>query len=480
MNKPLFSAACALLGACLLVANAEPSRADVPVKSLYVGIHGGGLVPLDDWDIGSMRQFLPEAGGVVGLRVGLHLTWWLAAELDIATNAFSDSSDGSNLALNISGDLLFHLTRGDWVPLLHVGGGAFIMAAGELESDADYHIHWGLGVRGRVLDWLAIRVDARHILGDPGPTDAIFANLLEVTAGLDFYAWQEDHTPPDTDKDGVADPDDGCPKVPGPAATGGCPDADGDGVADGQDACPKVAGKGDLKGCPDSDGDGIADADDACPQAAGKAAFKGCPDSDGDGFGDAEDKCPRQSGEKEFGGCPPPDGDKDGIADRDDACPKIAGVAAQKGCPDSDADGIRDQDDRCPKTPGVAEEQGCLPKAAQVFTGAIKGIRFKSGSAKLRKSSFATLRKALKILKKWPTIRIRVEGHTDDKGSPESNLILSDGRAQSVVKWFTDQGIDPKRLVARGYGEERPIAPNTSSSGRAKNRRIVFTVLGKE
>jgi len=458
---------------------ADAARADIPVKSLYIGLHGGIRLPLDDVDFGELRQNRPELGGLIGARVGFHITWWMAAEIGFMVNPFGDSSDGSNLGLSISGDLLFHLIKGDWVPVLDVGAGADIITSGDLGTDADYNLHWGLGVRGMVLDWLAFRVDARHVLGDPVEVDTIFSNSLELTVGLDFYAWVEDHTPPDTDKDGVLDPDDKCVKEPGTAATGGCPDSDGDGVIDSQDKCPTKAGKADLGGCPDTDDDGVADASDSCPAVAGKAEFKGCPDSDGDGIPDPDDKCPMAKGLAKFQGCPPPDKDKDGIPDSQDECPDQAGSKAHKGCPDTDRDGIRDKDDKCPKIPGVKEEQGCLPKAVSKFTGAIKGIRFKSGSAKILKKSFRTLKAAAKVLKKWPAVRLRVEGHTDDRGADASNLKLSQARAEAVVAWFVGQGIDKGRLVAKGYGETKPIASNKKSSGRAKNRRIEFTVLGQ-
>ena len=86
----------------------------------------------------------------------------------------------------------------------------------------------------------------------------------------------------------------------------GCPDSDGDGVADPNDACPDVAGLAKFKGCPDSDGDGIEDAKDACPNVAGPRKYNGCPDSDGDGIADPQDKCPNEVGPADNAGCPNP------------------------------------------------------------------------------------------------------------------------------------------------------------------------------
>ena len=73
---------------------------------------------------------------------------------------------------------------------------------------------------------------------------------------------------------------------------------------------------------------------------------------------------------------------------------------------------------------------------------------------------------------------MRVEGHTDNQGSLEHNKELSQRRAQSVVRFLTGRGLDAKRLEAKGYGPTKPIADNSTKEGRAKNRRVIFTVIG--
>ena len=107
----------------------------------------------------------------------------------------------------------------------------------------------------------------------------------------------------------------------------------------------------------DTDGDGIYDKDDACPKVAGLAKYNGCPDTDGDGIIDAKDACPEVAGLAKFNGCPDTDGD--GIIDSKDACPKVAGVAALNGCPDADGDGVADAKDKCPNVAGPAANYGC-------------------------------------------------------------------------------------------------------------------------
>lgn len=232
---------------------------------------------------------------------------------------------------------------------------------------------------------------------------------------------------------------------------------------------------------PDRDNDGITDVEDQCPDVAGVAAFGGCVDTDGDGMPDNTDQCPAEKGDVEHRGCPPPpppDTDGDGITDDADKCPNEAGKARTKGCPDKDRDGIADGDDKCPDQAGPAKFEGCLPPEAQKFSGAIKGITFDPGKAKIRKSSFKTLDEAVKVLSDYPELKLEVQGHTDDQGPDDANMKLSQDRADSVKAYFVEKGIADARLVAKGYGETMPVADNKKPAGRAQNRRIEFKLLG--
>lgn len=170
---------------------------------------------------------------------------------------------------------------------------------------------------------------------------------------------------PDMDKDGVADAEDDCPTAPGPLDTNGCPDQDGDGVKDSEDACPDTPGT--IKGCPDTDEDGVVDQEDDCPTVAG--TWKGCPDTDLDGIPDKDDACPDQAGQAENNGCPERksmDSDKDGFTDDKDDCPDQAGSV--NGCPDIDQDGIADKNDQCPYEPGPLSNKGCPEKIVEQDT----------------------------------------------------------------------------------------------------------------
>ncbi|MFT5433714.1 MAG: OOP family OmpA-OmpF porin, partial [Myxococcota bacterium] len=296
---------------------------------------------------------------------------------------------------------------------------------------------------------------------------------FEVSAGLDFMLWR---TANDRDGDGIPDDRDDCPDVAGVESAKGCPDRDGDGIKDSADACPDKAGPVATQGCPDRDNDGIKDSADRCPDNKGPQKYKGCPDRDGDTVVDIDDECPDVPGLVALAGCP--DKDKDGITDAKDKCPDHAGPAKNQGCPDRDGDGVIDPKDKCPDEPGIVELDGCQPKEVkEMFSGALEGIYFASGSAKIRKKSDKVLNKALAVLDKYKQIKLKVEGHTDSQGNDAKNLMLSKARAASVKQWFVDKGLDSNRLVTNGFGEEKPVGDNKTKKGRAQNRRIEFHVV---
>jgi len=183
----------------------------------------------------------------------------------------------------------------------------------------------------------------------------------------------------------------------------------------------------------DRDLDGILDADDACPDVKGIA-----------------DEDPKKNG------CPPPpepvDTDGDGIFDPDDACPEVKGVAdpdpKKNGCPpppkDSDGDGIFDPDDACPAEKGAHDEDpaknGC-PKSVRVTANEIvilEQVQFDTGKATIK---------------------------------PESAALLDE------VGQVLTRGVSAERLVAKGYGPDKPIEDNATDAGRQKNRRVQFVIV---
>jgi chemotaxis protein MotB len=119
-----------------------------------------------------------------------------------------------------------------------------------------------------------------------------------------------------------------------------------------------------------------------------------------------------------------------------------------------------------------------------LVTRVLDQVLFDSGKADLRPSAFRVLDKVAQVLKEVPEQPIGIEGHTDNQPIKRSgwadNHALSYARANAVVDYLVDKhGIDPGRLTAIGYGEERPLADNSTAEGRQKNRRVEIIILPK-
>lgn len=266
----------------------------------------------------------------------------------------------------------------------------------------------------------------------------------------------------DDDNDGVLDKFDKCLGTPANVAVDsfGCPlDTDKDSVPDYLDQCPGTP-KGvqvDSVGCPiDSDGDGIADIYDQCPNTPDSIEVDahGCPvDSDGDGVADYLDKCPDTSKEAEVDTC---------------------------GCPvDTDGDEVPDYLDKCPNVKGSAKNNGCPIVSAKnkaVLKKAVHGIQFETNNAVIKTSSYPILNKVVTMMKKNPSYKLHISGHTDNVGKPAQNMKLSKERAAAVVKYLTKKGIKSSRLRSDGFGGTKPVASNKTEKGKAMNRRVDFEV----
>ncbi|MFA5620498.1 MAG: OmpA family protein [Weeksellaceae bacterium] len=238
----------------------------------------------------------------------------------------------------------------------------------------------------------------------------------------------------------------------------------------------------------DRDGDGILDEEDDCPDTPGIASSypgcNGCPDTDGDGLCDDLDDCPEEAGPIDNNGCPILDRDGDGILDVDDDCPDTPGVASSipgcNGCPDRDGDGVCDDKDDCPDVFGTVENNGCPVVTTvdcadlQAIKDAIKSVLFEYNSDKLTPESMVTLDRIAPILtdSKIKNPRWLVEGHTDNKGSQNYNLPLSERRATSVMNYLISKGVPASSLKAVGFGLALPITTNDTEAGRARNRRV--------
>ena len=312
--------------------------------------------------------------------------------------------------------------------------------------------------------------------------------------------------PLDTDGDGVPDYLDECPNTPaaayGTVDAAGCElDGDLDGVPDYLDLCPETPEEArtavDENGCTrDTDHDGVPDYRDDCPNTLPEAAAyvdeHGCDkDSDGDGVPDYLDKCPNTPEEAynfiNEQGCPL-DTDEDGVPDYMDKCPRTVYAARQHvdscGCDkDTDKDGVPDYLDECPYVPGVKENKGC-PQVKRAVSNILKkamtGIQFETGKATILKKSYPILDEVAKVFLDNPDYIIEVQGHTDNVGNAEANRKLSDKRAHAVREYIVKKGVEANRITANGYGDTVPIADNKTKAGRAKNRRVEFKITFEE
>lgn len=107
------------------------------------------------------------------------------------------------------------------------------------------------------------------------------------------------------------------------------------------------------------------------------------------------------------------------------------------------------------------------------------GVTFASGSANLQPSARENLAKLAGIIAAHPSLKLDIEGYTDSTGKDETNLDLSQKRAEAVQAYLTEQGIPAGSLTAKGFGKESPVAPNDTPDGRARNRRVEIIVSGE-
>jgi outer membrane protein OmpA-like peptidoglycan-associated protein len=396
-----------------------------------------------------------------------------AVELSLPTGSAARLTGGGGV-----GGALLAAASGDvgrlgWA--LEVGGG--VRAGGSYETLAfapEPELRFGGGARVKVVGPLSLggEVDGHVGLGaDNAVTLATSGAEGLVHAGVDL-PWIELR------------------------AGGGGGLLDGAGTADGRvlvevrsrvmDGHPRAA---------DADHDGLADAADHCPAVAedrdGFEDTDGCPDpdDDADGVPDTADRCPADpedhDGNADADGCPDSDDDADGLADGLDRCPRDPGPPETNGCPDRDRDGMLDGADRCPDdgaVPGtdLSHSDGC-PARVVVFPDRLhlgESVVFEPGRPTLRPEGSAVLRDVAKVLAAWPDLLVVEIGvHVDDAGDAAANLKLTQARAEAVKKALVAAGIAPERLVAQGYGESSPVAPNDSEADREKNRRVEFVIV---
>jgi outer membrane protein OmpA-like peptidoglycan-associated protein len=424
----------------------RPMRKWAPERNMFeLGLWGGVLVmnrehELYDPRVAPHLRYRPAAFDL-GLRFAYFPLRWLGGEIEAGVMPTRNAADARTTLYTVRGHGIFQLPWWRLTPFLVVGGGGMGVGSrpSALGNDIDASFHWGPGLKFYANRWLAIRLDLRHLVGARRVLDNGAASHFEALLGLSLTLGRG--------KDGGSG-------SKGSKGSGSDGDPDRDGFYGEDDRCPEEAGVY-PHGCPgsDGDGDGVADESDECPDKPGPGP-SGCPaeDKDGDTVADADDKGPETPGAK-------PDG-----------CP-----------PDADDDGVPDPTDECIKKPetdnGYEDEDGCpdeVPGKLTGVTGVMPGITFETNSAKITRESRPTLDETVKVLKENPKYDVTIEGHTDDTGSREHNVALSQKRADAVADYLVKHGVPRERVHTRGRGPDKPVADNSTAEGRAKNRRIEF------
>ncbi|HEY0709979.1 MAG TPA: OmpA family protein [Polyangia bacterium] len=422
-------------------------RTDVGIKNyrFELGVLGGWQYFDDEHGIGRADiddpELSPAQHALFGLNFTFNLNQYIAFEAEGLATRTHTRNDLTNLWLfQLGGHVLVQPWQTRVRPFLSLGYGGMASVVSDevvLPNDQDGFGRLGLGIKvalgsrvnlrveGRVQSSLAFASDLVEWGNETGYGGPDFAGLIGLSFNLGeqraklYVADKVVYTPPPTE------------------------DPDKDGLSTRADRCPDVA----------EDADGFQD-DDGCPEV----------DNDNDGIADIDDKCPLK-----------PE-DKNGIDDSD-------------GCPDTDDDndGVLGTKDQCPDKPetknGFKDDDGCpdeLPAEVKKFTGVIEGINFKLKSASLLKNSLPVLDRAVEVLKTYPEVRLEISGHTDNRGKADFNRDLSQKRAESVRDYLITKGIAAERLVAIGYGMDRPIADNKTTGGRGRNRRTEFRILTAE
>ena len=226
-----------------------------------------------------------------------------------------------------------------------------------------------------------------------------------------------------------------------------------------ENTIPKCEGTEEAK-VMDADQDGIADNSDKCPAtpAGVMVDATGCAkDSDKDGIMDSADNCP---------------GTASGVAVDSSGCKLVIAATAPK---DTDNDGIADLKDQCPNTKAGAsvDSSGCELKKSFV----LEGVNFVTGSDEITGASRSVLDNVAETLIRNGDINVEVAGYTDNRGASDFNQSLSQKRAESVKAYLQSSGVAANRMKAKGYGEDDPIGNNSTSAGRAINRRVELHII---
>lgn len=322
-----------------------------------------------------------------------------------------------------------------------------------LSNSAAHRVEWLLSGWGRIADDLVLRAGAGTSL-----TGAVGSPSLRTLVAIGYEPAAET-TPRDMDGDGIVDGDDLCPAdaedLDSFEDTDGCPelDNDQDGVVDTSDACPMVPE--DLDTWRDADG---------CPDPEVQLTVR-VVDPDGEAIDLAKVTA-------DIGGSP-----KAGKA------PWVVTLdAAQDVALAVKAPGFVPTEDTISVPTGAPFVHTIALEATQIVVTRERidlkeSVYFDTGRFTIKPASFPLLDQVASVLLEVPQItRLRIEGHTDSRGSASSNQRLSDGRAKAVLEYLVAKGVAADRLVSAGFGESKPLDDREVAEAWEKNRRVDLVV----
>ncbi len=473
-----------------------------------------------------LEYFLPEYSfGTLGFRLIGGGGWVSGDKNGIAVLGDTKSITTRIAYISFGPELVFN-TSGSWQPYVMLSGGYMNF---DPTNDKDKNITNGISpyygsVKFNKNEFVAgaeagARFPLSEVVTFNGSVNAtyMFADHFDAYYGGDF---EDMHVTlnlgigiklsggkSDSDMDGVFDEVDMCPTSPAGSIVdvSGCPaDNDKDGLTDDDEIAkfgtdPKKADtdgdglndKAELdihKTSPvkaDTDGDGLndneeinkyktnaldADSDkDGLNDGAEVNTYKTNPlanDTDKDGLLDSSEINTHKTNPLEQ------DTDKDGLND----AVELNTHKTDPNKPDTDGGGVLDGVEiKRPSNPLDPKDDIQTIKIEKGQAIVLEGILFKTGSADILPESESVLNKVYLTLNENIDLEVEIQGHTDNKGNKKKNVELSLKRAESVKTWLVARGINASRVTTKGFGPDRPVAPNTTEDGRAKNRRIEFS-----
>ncbi len=492
----------------------QQATSQVTERRWSLSLQGGGNLGINDFN-----QQKVGAGAEVGLRYGLSRFFSLGF-----TAGYEELKSGNTIILpsfpfnymkvtTIPAALVGYvhfLPKRVFNPYVFFGAGAmWYKRSGPngLKFDDKGHLSYvvpvGAGFEAFTSRSVSINVDFGYTnIGDWVDTkkNSSLDGYLAAKAGIRFYFGSSDEDDddndgltnaqerrlgtdphnPDTDNDGLKDGEEVRRYRTNPLKA----DTDGDGLLDGEEVHTYHTDPTKF----DTDGDGLSDGDEVLKYHTDPLRV----DTDGDGLSDGDEVLKYHTDPLRV------DTDGDGLSDYDEVM--VYHTDPLKA--DTDGDGLSDGDEvkKYHTDPLKADTDGggvndgeevrrgtnpldprddnaketiILEKGKTVILG---GVNFSSGSARLTKDSEKTLQSALQALIANATATVEIAGYTDNVGSPQTNERLSLQRAESIKSWLVQKGIAAKRMTTVGKGVRDPIASNTTTAGRAKNRRIEFHV----